>query len=159
MQFSSETPSGPRHTGRWVAALLGAAAFACAGLLTLGMHTPEVKQGLATVTTSALPAAEPAPTVTVTVTATPKANKPKPVAKPKPTINGDTIVHVGEDVPAGTYRAQTDVAGMDCYWMKSSDAEGSNIIDNDLPSGGRPQVTLKRGQWFVSNRCATWIRR
>ena len=29
-------------------------------------------------------------------------------------------------------------------------------IDNGLPQGGRPQITLKRGQWFTSERCGKW---
>lgn len=87
------------------------------------------------------------------------AAKPKATTKPpapKPTIAADAIVHVGEDVPAGTYRADTDVRGMDCYWSKTNDAEGVDIIANALPSGGRPQVTLKKGQWFSSERCGSW---
>lgn len=27
---------------------------------------------------------------------------------------------------------------------------------NGLPAGGRPQVTLKRGQWFESRGCPDW---
>jgi hypothetical protein len=68
----------------------------------------------------------------------------------------DTPGKVGGDFPAGTYRVTASVAGMDCYWLKASDAEGSDIIDNGLPQGGRPQVTLKKGQWFTSERCGTW---
>lgn len=76
----------------------------------------------------------------------------------KPTIKGDDLVHVGEDVPAGTYRA-ADAVGADCYWKKSRDAEGDDIIDNDIPGAGRPQVTLKAGQWFVTKHCADWVKR
>jgi hypothetical protein len=100
--------------------------------------------------------------------ATPAAKSssaPKPVktVNPKPapvTIGGDDIVHVGEDIPAGTYRAATSVEpGSLCYWKKSSDAEGDNIIDNDIPTGGRPQVTLKSGQWFSTSNCPTWVKK
>lgn len=80
-------------------------------------------------------------------------------AAPKaPSIAGDDLVHVGEDVPAGTYRAVTAVDG-DCYWKKSKDAEGTDIIANDIPAGGRPQVTLKAGQWFTSHRCPDWAKK
>lgn len=79
-------------------------------------------------------------------------------AAAKPTIKGDDLVHVGEDVPAGTYRAVEAISG-DCYWKKSKDAEGSDIIDNDIPSGGRPQVTLKAGQWFTSDGCPDWVKK
>lgn len=76
--------------------------------------------------------------------------------KTAPTIDGDSIVHVGEDAQAGTYRAEEKVDGL-CYWMKSKDAEGEFIIDNDIPSGGRPQVTLKKGQWFTTRGCPDWV--
>lgn len=81
-----------------------------------------------------------------------------PAAGAKPTIKGDDLVHVGEDVPAGTYRA-VETVGADCYWKKSKDAEGDDIIDNDIPGAGRPQVTLKAGQWFVSKHCADWVKK
>jgi hypothetical protein len=88
------------------------------------------------------------------VPAKPKAAK----AAPK-TIAGDDLVHVGEDVPAGTYRAVVPIDGGDCYWKKSRDAEGENIISNDIPAGGRPQVTLKSGQWFTSQGCPEWAKK
>lgn len=75
----------------------------------------------------------------------------------KPTIDGDDIVHVGSDIPEGTYRTNEKVSGL-CYWKKSKDAEGQNIIANDIPQGGRPQVTLTKGQWFQSSGCPTWIK-
>jgi hypothetical protein len=76
---------------------------------------------------------------------------------PRKTIGGDDLVHVGEDVAPGVYRAVAPVEGeLTCYWRKSKDAEGSDIIDNDLPAGGRPQVTLKSGQWFESRNCPMW---
>lgn len=75
-------------------------------------------------------------------------------------IQGDDIVHVGEDVPPGTYRVTERVgAGENCYWKKSTDSEGSDIIDNDIVNGGRPQVTLKKGQWFETSRCPTWVKK
>lgn len=75
-------------------------------------------------------------------------------------INGDDVVHVGEDVPAGTYRAAVavDDGGL-CYWVKSSDSEAQKIISNGSPQGGRPEVTLKSGQWFTSQGCPKWVRR
>jgi hypothetical protein len=98
---------------------------------------------------------------------TSSSSKPTPAktttkAAPAPvTIDGDNIVHVGEDVPAGTYRTESNVGadGTMCYWMKSTDSEGENIIDNDIPSGGRPQVTLKKGQWFTTRDCPTWVKK
>lgn len=75
-------------------------------------------------------------------------------------VKGDDTVHVGEDVPAGTYRAVEAVEpGSFCYWIKSRDSEGDQIIDNGVPTGGRPQVVLKTGQWFTSQGCPNWRRR
>jgi hypothetical protein len=81
--------------------------------------------------------------------------------KAAPHIEADTLVHVGEDAPAGVYRASADVktlGGM-CYWSKSRDAEGQDIIANDIVKGGRPQVTLAKGQWFVSQDCGEWAKK
>lgn len=75
--------------------------------------------------------------------------------KPVVRIKGDDLVKVGTDVPAGTYRATTEVDGL-CYWSKTRDAEGQQIIANGIPSGGRPQVTLKSGVWFNSQGCPDW---
>jgi len=33
---------------------------------------------------------------------------------------------------------------------------GSKIIENDIPGGGRPVVTLSPGQDFNSTRCGKW---
>lgn len=71
-------------------------------------------------------------------------------------IAEDGIWKIGEDFPAGTYRVTASVSGMGCYWKKSSDPEGDEIISNDLPAGGRPQVSLKKGQWFTTERCGVW---
>jgi hypothetical protein len=65
---------------------------------------------------------------------------------------------VGTDITAGTYRTDTNVSGSTCYWQKSSDAEGTKILSNDLPTGGRPQVTLTKGQWFKTQGCGDWSR-
>lgn len=64
---------------------------------------------------------------------------------------------VGEDFPAGTYRLQTAATSM-CYWgiYKSGTNQGT-IIENDIVTGGRPTVTLKRGQDFKSD-CGTWVK-
>lgn len=99
----------------------------------------------------------------VETTTPPVSNSPvnKPPVPKKPTVylvHGDDIVHVGEDVPAGTYRTNDSVDSGDCYWEKSSDAEGADIIDNDIVKAGRPQVTLKKGQWFKSQGCPDWYK-
>lgn len=63
---------------------------------------------------------------------------------------------VGKDITAGTYGATTDV-GSSCYWgIYETGSNGGNIIENDLPGGGRPSVALSAGQDFKSSRCGTW---
>lgn len=65
---------------------------------------------------------------------------------------------VGKDIAAGTYRATADV-GSSCYWgIYETGSNGSNIIENDIPGGGRPAVALSAGQDFKSSRCGTWTR-
>jgi hypothetical protein len=69
---------------------------------------------------------------------------------------GDGTWTVGTDIEPGTYRAAADV-GSSCYWgIYATGSNGSNIIDNDLPGGGRPSVALSAGQDFKSSRCGTW---
>lgn len=89
------------------------------------------------------------------------ASAPAPSASgPRRSIGGNDVVHVGEDVPAGTYRAATAVTpDSGCYWLKSRDAEGADIIANGLPAGGRPEVVLTAGQWFTSSSCPEWVKR
>lgn len=69
---------------------------------------------------------------------------------------GDGTWTVGRDIQAGTYRATADV-GSSCYWgLYTSGSNGGDIIENDLPGGGRPSVTVTVGQDFKSNNCGTW---
>lgn len=130
---------------RIVVGILAGIALACSGGAVLigiaGSSTPSAEA----------PALIDEPTATKTkAPAAPKTN-PAPSAR----ISGDDVVQVGDDIPAGSYRATQPVDGF-CYWQKSRDAEGANIIDNGTPTGGRPQVTLKKGQWFTSQGCPDW---
>lgn len=63
---------------------------------------------------------------------------------------------VGEDIKPGTYRAKENV-GSRCYWgVYRSGSNGSDIIENDIPGGGKPTVKLAKGQDFKSSNCGTW---
>ncbi|MCZ2402038.1 hypothetical protein IV498_02275 [Paenarthrobacter sp. Z7-10] len=63
---------------------------------------------------------------------------------------------VGTDLTPGTYRATAPV-GSRCYWaIYKSGTNGSDIVENDLPGGGRPAVTLAPGQDFNTARCGSW---
>lgn len=65
---------------------------------------------------------------------------------------------VGSDIKAGMYRTKESV-GSDCYWaVLQTGTNGSDIIDNGIPGGGRPTVTVKKGQDFESQRCGTWVK-
>ncbi|WP_374971024.1 NYN domain-containing protein [Terrabacter sp. BE26] len=65
------------------------------------------------------------------------------------------VWEVGSDIKPGRYR--TDDAVTDCYWaITRGGSNGEDIIANDNVSGGRPSVTLKRGQEFKSSRCGDW---
>ena len=62
------------------------------------------------------------------------------------------------DIPAGTYRTR-DAVSSGCYWMVAkSGTNGEDILSNDLPSGGHPQVSVKRGQDFKTDGCGTWVK-
>lgn len=98
---------------------------------------------------------------TATTTAAPAAKATSKPADPGPRtkIAGDDTVHVGYDVAAGSYRTVSDVKDSGfCYWVKSTDPEAAHIIKNDIPSGGKPQVTLTKGQWFTSKGCPNWAK-
>lgn len=70
----------------------------------------------------------------------------------------DGVWTVGSDIKAGTYRAK-EAVGSDCYWaVIKTGTNGSDIIDNGIPGGGRPSVTVKKGQDFESSRCGTWVK-
>ncbi|NKG21999.1 hypothetical protein [Paeniglutamicibacter terrestris] len=63
---------------------------------------------------------------------------------------------VDDDIKPGSYRATADV-GSTCYWaIYSSGSNGGDIIENDIPGGGRPTVKLSKGQDFKSSRCGSW---
>ncbi|MET4061750.1 hypothetical protein ABIB35_003327 [Arthrobacter sp. UYP6] len=69
---------------------------------------------------------------------------------------GDGTWVVGTDIAPGNYRTAQPV-GSSCYWgIHRSGSNGSDIVDNDLPGGGHPVVTLAEGQDFKSSRCGTW---
>lgn len=83
-----------------------------------------------------------------------------PVESPSPTpqVWGDGTWIVGEDIPAGTYKVTAPV-GSRCYWeITASGTNGAKILANDIPGGGYPKVTLKKGQDFSSSDCGDWKR-
>jgi len=69
----------------------------------------------------------------------------------------DGIWTVGVDIEPGTYRAANVSA--DCYWaVLVSGTNGADIVDNGIPGGGNPQVTVSEGQDFETSRCGEWVK-
>lgn len=72
------------------------------------------------------------------------------------TIPGNGTFLVGKDVKPGTYRTTGPKNGGSCYWQRSGDASGTNIIANDNLSGPGV-VDIRSGDVsFKSSRCADW---
>lgn len=66
----------------------------------------------------------------------------------------DGVWQVGKDIDAGTYRATSEV-GSHCYW--SVTVSGSDdIVQNDIPGGGYPQVSVSDGQQLKLQNCGTF---
>lgn len=70
---------------------------------------------------------------------------------------GDGTWIVGLDIPAGTYRAG---GGESCYWSRLSGFSGelSDILANDLPSGGAIVEVLAGDAGFSTHGCGRWER-
>lgn len=64
------------------------------------------------------------------------------------------VWQVGKDIEAGTYRATSPV-GDDCYWEIKV---GDSIVQNDIPGGGYPEVTVSDGQQLKIYSCGTFAR-
>jgi hypothetical protein len=72
---------------------------------------------------------------------------------------GEGTWTVGTDVKAGTYRTSAAISG-DSYWsITKSGTNGSDIIENDIPTGGFPTVVLRPGQDFTNHGCGTFVKK
>jgi len=83
----------------------------------------------------------------------PKSTKAKVVS-----FKGGTWT-VGVDIPPGTYRVTKAIGeGAQCYWqITKSGSNGQDIIANDIVDGGRPTITIKKGQDIeVASDCGRW---
>lgn len=69
---------------------------------------------------------------------------------------GDGVWQVGKDIDAGTYRATSEVGGS-CYWEVSNPST-NDIIQNDIPGGGFPEVTVSNGQQLKISDCKTFAK-
>lgn len=127
------------------------------GTTTAGGTTPDPATTV-TVTT----AAEPGAAVTVTsppVTVTAAAPAPAAPAAPAAATVGEGQWIVGEDMAAGDWRmveAYED-GGIGCFWsIYKAGSNQSDIIQNDIVTGGKARVSVKKGQEFETQGCGDW---
>lgn len=76
------------------------------------------------------------------------------VGQAKRTTVSDGVWQVGKDIDAGAYRANDSVTNR-CYWEVSA---GDDIVQNDMPGGGYPQVTVSDGQQLKLQNCGTFTK-
>jgi hypothetical protein len=69
------------------------------------------------------------------------------------TIGGDGVYEVGVDMRAGTYKS---VDNQDCYYAVNGDANGNDILNNNIVSGPAV-VTVPAGTFFETTRCGDWV--
>jgi hypothetical protein len=167
-QPMQQTPQPPPMQGKTPKQKrFGFLAMAVTALISLGVGGAVTGTGDGT--TAALPAptvtetvteppvegdAEPAPTVTVT-------EKAEPEAKPEPKGLGEGTYQIGTDAKPGRYKTTVPGDSPNCYWERTKDDSGEfgSIIANDNANpGARVSVTLKKGEFFSSNGCGTWVR-
>jgi hypothetical protein len=121
-----------------------------------------------TAAATATPTAKPTPSPTAVATPPPTA-PPTPEAAPsptpEPTVEGevgeffefdDDLWEIGDEVPPGTYRTQSDPDG--CYWARLSGFSGEvdDIISNGFGSGYQVVTIGRRDAGFESTRCGWW---
>ncbi|WP_051198754.1 hypothetical protein [Bifidobacterium sp. AGR2158] len=69
---------------------------------------------------------------------------------------GEGVWQVGKDIDPGTYRATQEV-GSRCYWSITNPVT-DDIIQNDIPGGGYPEVTVSEGQQLKIANCGTFTK-
>lgn len=148
MTYSYDSGTGPRKRRRWPLVL--ALAFAglaglvlCGGIVLVSLFSGGKPAAVAPTRSATAPAVTPAASRAVSF--------------------GDGVwkvtAHPGDgNMPAGTYRVATALAADNtCYWEVTRGANGE-ITANDLPAGGRPEVTVKTGLWFHTTGCGRWVK-
>ena len=112
-----------------------------------------------TTSTSSPSASAPAPAQTTAAAPAPTTAAPAPTKAAAATIEEGTWT-VGTDIPAGTYKLESNIApDTMCYWsITKSGSNGTDIISNGIPTGGRPSVTIKAGQDFTNQGCGVFVK-
>jgi len=72
------------------------------------------------------------------------------------TISGDGVYEVGVDIKPGTYKSSGG-GGM-CYYAENGDANGNDILSNNIVNSGAPAVTsVSAGHFFETSGCGDWV--
>lgn len=96
----------------------------------------------------------------------PQAPLPTPPAEAMPPMPVPTLASefgegswtVGEDVRPGTYKVSEPITSGSCYWEITKGDTDGKIEKHGVEVGGRPKVTLVKGQTFRSSGCGIWIK-
>lgn len=81
------------------------------------------------------------------------------VNQAKKNTMGEGTWTVGTDIEAGTYKATKEV-NSDCYWeITAGGSNGNDIVANDNPTGGYPQITVEDGQQVKISGCRVDFRK
>lgn len=150
----NQSPAPKKKSKMWILwlfiSLLVLVAF-CGGVATVfgGSNSPDPKPQKSVTNSHSQRAVAPTPS---------KVNTSLPAPVPVGFTDRDTPALVGKDIPPGVYRVAENIDELSgkCFYTKSHDSEGRDIIDNGYFDKGRPQVTLKSGQWIRSEDCGTW---
>lgn len=87
--------------------------------------------------------------------------KAVPQVKPKATKIDEGMFQVGKQVEPGRYKTSgMRQDALMCYWHTAKDTSTNQIEDQGVvdKEGAQAYVTLKKGQWFQTSGCATWVR-
>jgi hypothetical protein len=154
--------AAPRKGKRRILGAVGALALLVVGIAigavggsSLGTASPSTTvTSVATITQTETSAPLPA----VTITAAPTQAVVQPTTQPVTVTDGTWTV--GVDIPVGSYKVDANVdPSAGCYWeIDKTGSNGQTIIANNNVSGGRPSVTLKKGEDFTSQSCGTWAK-
>lgn len=95
-----------------------------------------------------------------TTTKAPKA-KAIPQVNPKATKVDEGMFQVGKEVEPGRYKTSgMKEDALMCYWHTAKDTSTDKIVDQGVvdKTGAQSYVTLRKGEWFQTSGCETWVR-
>jgi hypothetical protein len=149
--FSHKPPK--RRRWPWILGVIGAFFF---GLIVGAVPSGGTQPTAAPASTVTVPGAtvtQPPATVTVPGPKVTETQKPPEATA----VIEEGTWEVGVDVAPGRYKTveAVDPDGM-CYWKITTTGKPDNIVDNDIVSGGKPTVTVKKGQDFTTQGCGNW---